>query len=313
MALCYELVDSQSGTLTKEAGQSEQIEKRLHFVIGPVRSFDALIDELDPYAPTYISWRDNLLMRTQLQMNGIGNGYYDITASYQSMVPLGGESESPEGGGSNPQPGSVAYDTTGGREHITQAIGTESFPADAPNFNDAINVSGDSVNGVDVVSRSMKYTESWIIPLNIAMSSTFVRALYEFTGTVNSSPFRVFEAGEVLFLGARGQWQEDQPFVHVTFEFEARKNVTDWYPFTGYGGDGTEPKKGWEYVWYRYGKSFDGEVVQRPYAAYKCQIYPEKNWTDLAIVDRTIGEGREPRAPRRGQRGVLGEVGFDQA
>jgi hypothetical protein len=124
--------------------------------------------------------------------------------------------------------------------------------------------------------------------------------VHRLTGTVNAAQFRAFEAGEALFLGAKGQWSGDSPFVAVTFDFECRPNQDDFYvkaipPFE---------KKGWEYVWIRYQPEGGMDIVRRPMAAYKNRVYREVPWDALLIAGRSIGGARTGTAGARPYQGL---------
>lgn len=285
----YELMDSMSGTVTKEQGESDTAEVRRRYVIGQVDSFDDCVRQMEPYAPRYAESSGTYWTRSALAVNGLGNRHWDITATYKTLVPAwitsGGEE-------SEYIPGSISWDTSGHTEHITQSIDLqERYPPTAADFEGAINVSGDAVQGIDVVRPAMRYSETWIFPVSVAMSCTFIKAAYRLTGTVNKSTFRCFDAGECLFVGARGQWQEDQPYVTVNFEFEARANNPEYYPWDGAGF--TFSKKGWEHVWLRYEDGVSANsLIKRPIAAYKSIVFKEREWGDLLIVASPIAKKR---------------------
>lgn len=295
----YELLDSMSGSVTTEQGQSEVKEVRRRYVIGQCESFDDCVEQIAPFAPRYAESAEGYWIRSSLSINGIGNKYFDITATYKTLVPGsgGGQNEENNGGGGGREliPGSVSWDSSGHTEHITQAYSQERVPENAPDFEGAINVSGDSVQGMDVSRPAMRYSETWIMPVRIAMGCTFINAVYTLTGTINKYQFRCFGAGECLFVGARGQWQEDQPYVTVTFEFEARANSPEYYPWEGAGFKFA--KKGWEHVWLLYEDAVDADtIIKRPVAAYKSVVFKEREWDGLLIVRSPISK------PRRGSR-----------
>lgn len=302
----YELADSMSGTLTTELESAEVREVKRRYVVGQAASFNDVVDQMDTYTPRYAAEPPALYWtRTSLEVKAIGNAYFDVTATYRTLVPVASvlqESSGEEGGGGGggggtpPAAGSVGWDTTGRTEHITQALSEERFPPDAQDFEEAINVSGESVQGLDVVRPGMRYTETWIIPTATAMSAAFVRAVHRLTGTVNEAPFRSFDPGECLFVGARGQWSGDSPYVAVSFEFEARPNVDEYYV----KGIDPFPKQGWEYVWIRYQPEGGQAIIRRPIAAYKNRVYRLAVWDSLLIAGRSVAatvaarRGRDP-------------------
>ncbi len=287
----YETLDSMSGRVSNDLEQGETREVRRSYVIGQCEGFNDVVEQIKAYAPEYVEsdgagiyWR-----RVSLDVSGIGNKYFAVTATYATLI------MKPDGGGggqsNNIVPGSIAWDTTGHTEHITQSISQSRFPAGAPDFEGAINVSGNTVNGLDVVRPCLRYSETWIVAASLAISPVFIGAIYSRTGTVNEEDFRAFEPGEVLFMGARATWQGDLPYVAVTFDFEARPNG-DWYS-DGFGE--VVPKEGWQYIWCLYETAANaGRLIQRPIAAYKETVYEKKNWDGLLIGDKVIAAPRTP-------------------
>ncbi len=280
----WELRDSMGGTVTNDQEGAEVREVNRRYLIGRVQGFNDAVAQIEPYAPQYVNgdgagiyWR-----RQRLQVKPVGNGYFDINSTYATLQPK--QQQSNEGGG-NAVPGSLSFDTTGRTEHITQALAEQSFSASgsnpAVNMQKAINVSGDQVQGLDVVRPSLRYSETWILPVQTAISTAFINALYYLTGTVNSQTFRAFDPGECLFMGARGTWKGDEPYVAVTFDFEGRPNGT-----VDVGDEITGiPKEGWEYLWVLYEpQASGGQLVRRPIAAYINQVYKKEAWTGLGIA-----------------------------
>jgi len=302
----YELVDSMSGSVTNESEGGEVREVKRRYVIGRCDSgFNQVVTEMEKYAPSYVNGDGAGLywVRKRLDVNGIGNAYFDCTAVYQTLQPKA--SEDPEGGDGDFVAGSLAWDTTGNTEHITQGLDDEErFPEESPDFQSALNVSGDSVQGLDVVRPNLRYSETWIIPAQVAISCEFVGSVYRLTGSVNQSAFRCFAPGEALFMGGRGQWNGDQPYVSVTFDWEARPNVTDFYV----KGIGQFPKEGWEHVWIAYQpESNGGSLIRKPIAAYKNRVYHKKSWAALGMIAGSIGG---PKAGANGQAGAAGGNGL---
>lgn len=282
----YEALDSMSGSIQKEQGQAIVKEVRRRYVVGQCDSFDDCVEKIEAYTPMYAASVNNYWMRHTLSINGLGNKYFDVTATYRTLVPVQqSQGEPPEY-----VPGSIGWDTTGHSEHITQSLPTQQrIPNNAPNYRGAINVSGDAVQGIDVVRPVFRYSETWILPVDSVLNCAYLGNVYRLTGTVNANQFRCFEPGEALFLGARGQWQEDQPYVAVTYEFEARPNDPNYYPFDGAAG--FFDKKGWDHIWIKYQDEADeGELVKVPVAAYKSKVYREESWSALGISDQLIGQ-----------------------
>jgi hypothetical protein len=285
--VCYELQDSLSGSVTNEMESGEAREVKRRYFIGRCLGFNDVVSQISPYAPPYVvsDGAGIFWVRKRLDVTGVGNRYFDVTATYNTLVPKSESGDGNQGGGGGgdaPQPGSISWDTTGHTERIYQAREQTKYPdhASTPDMEGAINVSGNSVEGIDVVRPSMRYSETWMLPASVALADSFVGAVHKLTGTVNDAKFRVFEAGEALFMGARCQWQGDQPYAPVTFDFECRPNGK-------YYAKGVEEfdKLGWEYVWVRYEEVVSGStLVRRPKYAYKCELFEKKDWFDEGLV-----------------------------
>lgn len=306
MIKVYEAIDSMSGSISNESEGGEVREVKRRYVIGQCYGgFNEVIAEITPYCPTYVQadpagifWK-----RNRLEVAGIGNGYFDCTATYQTLQPK----QPPDP--ANPSdftPGSLSWDTTGHQEHITQGLDTEtSYPAGAADFESAINVSGDSVQGVDVVRPLLRYSETWILPVQLAVNCTFVGTIYKLTGTVNSQAFRCFDAGEALFMGGRAQWKGDEPFVSVTFDWECRPNQTIANGLALYvKAVGAIEKQGWEHIWIQYAPETSmGSLIRKPVAAYVNRVYPKKSWAALGLIGGQIAAPRAGQAGRQAQQG----------
>lgn len=310
----YEVTDSQSGSITNESEGAEVREVTRRLVIGRCENgFEEAFDAIKPYTPQYVKASgEGYWLRKRLNITGIGNAYFDITATYQTLQPKQGEG--PENN-SDFTPGSLAWDTTGHTEHITQGLAAEvRLPNNAADFEGALNVSGDNVQGLDVVRPSLRYSETWILPAQLAIGCDFIGAVYALTGTVNKNKFRCFAPGEALFMGARAQWNGDQPYVSTTFDWECRPNGDLTMPFVkgvyeygdydpgaqGGGGGGAMNKLGWEHIWIRYeAAASNGSLIRKPIAIYKNKVYRQASWDSLGVIAGTVGAQ---------QAGVVGQV-----
>lgn len=297
--VAYELLDSMSGSITNSLEEGETREVNRRYLIGQCQGFNDAVSQIEAYAPQYVDgdgagiyWR-----RSRLNVQAVGNKYFDCTATYATLLFKTGAPDDYPNNPGNYVPGSNAWDTTGHTEHRTQSRGTNSYGVNPPDFENAINVSGNSVNGIDVVSPNLRWSETWIMPVAVAMDCGYVGAVYTSTGTVNLNQFRCFKPGEALFMGARAQWQGDQPYVPVTFDFECRPNV-DQFDLGSQQDIPAFPKEGWQYVWCLYEQATsNGRLIRRPIAAYKETLYEKKDWSAMMIVDKPISVRRSPTRP----------------
>ena len=292
----YELRDSESGSIDNEnleSGEVWNVTKK--YLIGQCPGgMGEVKDAIADYLPRYWQSPVGYWRRKGIAIKGIGKQCFECTGEYTTLVPVtgAGSGSSGDGNDSNYQflPGSIAWDTTGSTEHITSALVERGVGGDIDSLEGAINVQGTSVQGIDKVVPSMKYSETWIMPAQIGLSVDFVKAVYSLTGTVNASAFRAFSPGEALFLGARAQWSGDQPYTTVTFDFQARANNPAFYvkglPMTR--------KEGWEYAWVVYTPydSASGLLVQKPRSLVIDTIYEKAEWTTLKFTSSTAGKKR---------------------
>ena len=160
----------------------------------------------------------------------LGGGVWDVSARY-------GKKEQKDTGES-----SFSFDTGGGTTHITQSLETVVKYAPpgktAPDFKGAIGVTVDSVEGTDITIPVYNFTETHYIA-TAAVTGAYKATLFALTGKVNDAPFKGFQAGEVLFLGASGSVRGTEDW-EITFRFAASPNVTGIVI-----GDINVAKKGW--------------------------------------------------------------------
>jgi len=212
------------------------------------------------------------LARQSLHIERIAEDIWEGTVRY-------GEPQPPETGDSSYQ-----FDTGGGTQHITQSLQTVGRYAPpsktAPDFQGAIGVTHDNVEGVDITVPVYNFSETHYIASSL-VTGAYKATLFFLTGKVNAGSFRGFAPGEVLFLGASGS-KRGQDDWEITFRFAASPNVTGLVigNITGIN------KKGWEYLWVRYADDEDTAakvLVKKPIAVYVEQVYPYGNFSGLGI------------------------------
>jgi hypothetical protein len=208
-------------------------------------------------------------------MNPLGGDCWEASANYAQR-------DAPE----PPDAGEVRFscDTTGGSVHITQSLATTKYAKSgetAPDYKGAIGVQGDTVQGVDIVTPTLKFQLTYRMP-KADLTLGYVLTLYALTGKVNSGTWKGFAAGELLFLGATA---DEKNFIDptVTFKFAASPNATN----ISVGGNITVTNKGGhQYLWIAYEKADDSaakKTVQNPKAAYVETVYSSGNFALLGI------------------------------
>ena len=195
------------------------------------------------------------------------------------------DSDDPDDPDEDEETTSFAFDTGGGTMHRNQSLKTVSkVPNDAPDFNGAIEVDNEgNVNGVDVTMPVLNFTETHTMN-GSRVTTSYKKTVAALTGTVNSSGFRGFSAGEVLFLGASGTKRSKKPNApwEITFRFAVSPNQSSLQV----GKLKVPNKRGWDYLWVRYADKVAENrknVIKEPVAAYVEQVYPTGDFGNLGL------------------------------
>jgi hypothetical protein len=212
------------------------------------------------------------LVRQSLHIERVAEDVWEGSVRY-------GQREPPETGGSSYQ-----FDTGGGTQHITQSLETVGRYAPpsraAPDFQGAVGVTHDNVEGVDITVPVYNFSETHYVAAE-QVTGPYKAALFFLTGKVNGAEFRGFAPGEVLFLGASGSKRSEEDW-EITFRFAASPNVED----LTIGGIEGIAKKGWEYLWVRYADDEDvvaKVLVKRPIGVYVERVYQTGDFVGLGI------------------------------
>ena len=206
-----------------------------------------------------------------LEVMPLGNGVWECTMPYKGF-----EDET-----------QYTFETGGSTVHITQSLQTVgTYPPiqipllPPPDFQGAIGVNGDSIQGTDITVPVYNFTETHKIPSSL-VTSGYKLALFQATGKTNNATFKGFATGEVLFLGASGSktginhWE-------IAFKFAASPNATN----IDVGGFTVASKGGWEYLWVRFRDEEDTDakaLVKRPVSAYVERVYDSADFSTLGI------------------------------
>lgn len=176
------------------------------------------------------------------------------------------------------------FDTGGGTQHVNQSLETVgAFPApgeNAPDFLGAIGVNQDQIEGADITVPVYNFTETHYIA-DYLVTGAYKATLFFLTGRVNDAPFKGFERGEVLFLGASGSKRGLDDW-EITFRFAASPNVSD----LSLGSISGIAKEGWQYLWIRFADDEDSAthtLIKKPIAAYVERVYEYGNFAGLGI------------------------------
>ena len=140
-----------------------------------------------------------------------GAGNWDVEATYAQTLPK------------------ISFETGGGTYKRTWSIRTRGKYGppgqDPPDYKGAIGVSQHGVEGVEVETPSLTWTETYYLPRE-RVTGAYIRTLY-YLGAhpVNSKTFRGCAPGEVKFLGVSGG-QQGLSQVEMTYKFAGSPNMT---------------------------------------------------------------------------------------
>lgn len=185
---------------------------------------------------------------------------------------------------SRPETGESTYhfSTTGATTHITQSLATRDSAAavgNPPDTKQAIGITKDNVEGVDIVIPCYKWSERHYIAA-ASIDQAYRLTVAGLTGRYNDAAFRGFDEGEVKFLGADGSIRSDEDDWQIEFFFEAIPNRAAF----NVGDCGPLDKFGHDYLWCMYEDAEDEDVLlKQPVAAYVEQVAEAGTLTDLGI------------------------------
>lgn len=148
------------------------------------------------------------------------------------------------------------------------------------NFNGAINVTDEGVEGVEVQVPVCSLSASWSIPTT-SWNPAYRVTLARLVGSINNSTWYGFSPREVRFDGASitGTLGER---TSLTWRFSVSPNA--------YGlqiGRITDiTKAGWDYLWCKYSSDESAAaklLIPRPYMVNVVQVYPLANFLSIGI------------------------------
>ena len=178
-----------------------------------------------------------------------------------------------------------SFDTGGGTQHVTQSLLTVGRygPKATDKLQGAIGFDGKNVSGVDITVPVFNFTEAhWF--RDDQVTQAYKVLLFRKTGRYNLDAFRGFYPGEVLFLGAAGDRQGDDPSDQweLTFKFAAMPNRSNFQV----GNIAVVSKLGWEYMWVQYADDADDvnkQLIKKPVAVYVERVYEGTLFSELGI------------------------------
>lgn len=283
MAICFEKPVSRQASLGSSSSS-----KREYFIGNAATEQDAFAILVTRVPQTIGNLILDNLDVTEVSAHG---GMWDGTASY--VTPERKEEEDNE----TEEEGDwgLSIEITANTTHITQSLETISRSSgsgsSAPDLQGAIGATKDGIDGVDIYTPSLAWSEDHILHTS-RITFDYVHILKRMVGTTNDAPFRGFPIGEVLFLGCscskRFTGRSVKKTCPVNFKFIQSDNLTDIRigDIGSANPDLRIDKKGWEYLWVYYEEKLDSSTqrkVKRPEHVYVERVYRKSNFADLGI------------------------------
>lgn len=198
------------------------------------------------------------------------------------------EGSPPGAGGVEPteNDSNYTFEAGGERVNLQRSKGTTPYvkagaPA-APDFNSGIlfDRAENRFRGADAMVPTFGFAETHYQPAVFGTQGD-INTIYSLVGHTNDTPFRGFEAGEVLFLGATGS-KRGSGLWEISYRFECSPNFDD----LSVGEITGIVKAGWDFLWVLW-KEASGEgasfVAPTPEAVYIEQLYDAGSFASLGI------------------------------
>jgi hypothetical protein len=188
------------------------------------------------------------------------------------------------------------FTTAGGTKHIVRGVahigsydknGNLATPNPHGGFINVDEQKGGKLQaaGTDIVFPVYKFSETHYFSVN-DVDNFYKGVLFSLTGRVNNGPFKGFNPGEVLFLGATGTLR-DQFWWEITFEFAASPNLTNVVINEDSDQELHVPVLGgWDYLWIEHVTTADNAIfrcVMNPEVAHVEQTYYDGDFSFLGI------------------------------
>lgn len=227
---------------------------RLTFMAKGSDDDEAILDAIAAYAPAEIF--DNLLRNGEPDLEEVGYKLWEAVYAY-------GAAEEEITGADGPE---FSFETGGGTIRVKRSLETiakykrtgDTQPI--PDWKGAINIVGNRVEGIDIPAGQMMFAETHSPPIGF-VTNAYKAACADLHGCMNTSTFRGWARGEVLYLGASGRARGQN--WHISHLFARSPNLT--IPASG---DLPEVEKlGWDYmdvIYYDHADVDAGIIIQRP-------------------------------------------------
>lgn len=255
------------------------VSARVGYDVSGATDLEDVIDALQMEVPRTMG---EMRLRGFSLQERITNDYWQFTANYSYRA------NSMHGGDDVPDE-TVDYDTVSVPMIVTHSKETVQRYGDAPDMGGAIDVDKDgNIKGCDVSigAASMNITHFF---RRTQFNDTLRNKILFHAYRVNNAAFRGFDAGEVLYTGAsiNPSGEGSSKLWQVVYHYMISPNTTaaEIEGFTT-----NVAKKGWEYVWVRYGRltrtSTTPVLCYKPIGVYVERVYSSYDLSSMGISAR---------------------------
>lgn len=222
----------------------------------------------------------NYLFIENFSYKEFGGGCWDVTAHYKS----------------SPDQKRLSIDTSGGtRKKFYSDETVQTYRCDLttspPDFEKAIGVTQNGVDGVDVIDPKFDFTINKSVRMS-SLSSTYISTLRDLTGCVNNASYTILYQGqeftfateELLFKGATFN-QTSQDEADFNYKFSGAKSVAA-SDNQSIGLSAPIVKAGWQYLWVYFQEVNDttsGRLIRQPISAYVERVFKRVDLNQIAL------------------------------
>jgi hypothetical protein len=210
---------------------------------------------------------------------------FKVSAEYETSSADAASS----GDNSEKEEPSLSFNCGGGTKHVTFALAQTCYRASGANpinIGTAVNWNGligesSEFAGVDVPSADMQETYTLIMKRS-ALTNSFKRNVASLTGCVNSTNFKGWSPGEVMFLGCSFSGVDKaSENITVNFNFSIKMNERN----ASLEGISLGRVEGWDYVWAVKPKMtwVDGRMSNKVEYVFVSRVVPRKNFSVLGL------------------------------
>ena len=200
---------------------------------------------------------------------------WKVEVNYASAEKSGSSGGS--GSGSSSNESTYNFDISAGTKKIIYPVShKKTYPADAEAPSAGIN----DGEGTEIIMPVGHFSETHYMS-NAKCTAAYRKKVTKMVGKINSSAFKGYAAGEVLFMGASGSKTGNDKW-QVTFNFSvnsAQSNLT-------IGNITGVSKDAWDIIWAQYTEEENSdktEIVKKVKAVHVEQVYESANFGELGL------------------------------